>query len=66
MSTSLVEITNVSIASTSNTVSGVKEDRTPGLLRAKQALYQLSYDPASKIHLSRKSKIENRKSDDRA
>ena len=46
MSTSLVEITNVSIASTSDTASGIKENRTPNLLRAKQALYQLSYDPA--------------------
>ena len=51
MSTSLVEITNVSIASTSNTVSGVKENRTPDLLRAKQALYQLSYDPETNITL---------------
>jgi hypothetical protein len=25
--------------------SGIKENRTPNLLRAKQALYQLSYDP---------------------
>jgi hypothetical protein len=26
-------------------IGGVKEDRTPDLLRARQALYQLSYDP---------------------
>ena len=30
-------------------IGGVKEGRTPDLLRARQALYQLSYDPKSSV-----------------
>lgn len=29
--------------------NGAKENRTPDLLRAKQALYQLSYDPLNLV-----------------